>query len=69
MHGEVAETALEVGPIPSHPHEGVPGSARDRRPRRRRVLAVVAAAAAAVEVVGLALRNMSPLGHFTSAAA
>ena len=60
---------LGGGPIPSHPHQGVPGSTRDRRPRRRRVLAVVAAAAAAVGVVGLALRDTSPLGNFTSAAA
>jgi pimeloyl-ACP methyl ester carboxylesterase len=40
-----------------------------RRPRRRGVLAAVAAVAAAVGVVGLALRDTSPLGHFTSAAA
>lgn len=42
---------------------------RDRRPGRRRVPAAVAAVAAAVGVVGLALRDTSPIGHFTSAAA
>jgi pimeloyl-ACP methyl ester carboxylesterase len=38
------------------------------RPRRR-VLAAVAAVSGAVGVVGLALRDTSPVGHFTSAAA
>jgi pimeloyl-ACP methyl ester carboxylesterase len=41
---------------------------RSRR-RRRRVLAVVAGVGAAVGVGVLALRNTSPVGHFTSAAA
>ena len=53
----------------SHPHQGVTGSMRNRRPRRRRVLVAVAAVAGAVGVVGLALRDSSPVGHFTSAAA
>jgi pimeloyl-ACP methyl ester carboxylesterase len=61
--------ALEVGPIPPHPHQRVPGSTRNRRPRRRGVLIAVAAVAAGVGVVWLALRDTSPLGHFTSAAA
>jgi pimeloyl-ACP methyl ester carboxylesterase len=42
---------------------------RNRRLRRRRVAAAVGACAAAVGVVGLALRDTSPVGHFTSAAA
>jgi pimeloyl-ACP methyl ester carboxylesterase len=42
---------------------------RDRRQRRRRVLVAVAAVAAAIGVVWLALRDTSPVGHFTSAAA
>ena len=41
---------------------------RPRR-RRRRVLAAVPAVAAAVGVVVLVLRDTSPVGHFTSAAA
>jgi pimeloyl-ACP methyl ester carboxylesterase len=41
---------------------------RNRR-RRRRVLVAVAAVAAAIGVVWLALRDTSPVGHFTSAAA
>jgi pimeloyl-ACP methyl ester carboxylesterase len=39
------------------------------RPRRRRVLTAVAAVGAAAGVIGLALRETSPVGHFTSAAA
>jgi pimeloyl-ACP methyl ester carboxylesterase len=58
---------LEVGPIRSHPHQGVPGSTRGRRARN--CVLAAAAAAAALGVVGLALRDTSPLGHFTSAAA
>jgi pimeloyl-ACP methyl ester carboxylesterase len=50
----------------SHPHQGSPGSMRNRGPCRRVMAAV--AAAGAVGVVGLALRHASPLGRFTSAA-
>ena len=56
--------AVKVVPI-SDTHQGVFGSTRNRR----RVLAAVAAVAAVGGVVGLALRNTSPIGHFTSAAA
>jgi pimeloyl-ACP methyl ester carboxylesterase len=41
---------------------------RNRRRRHRRVLVAVAAVAAAIGVVWLALRDTSPVGHFTSAA-
>jgi pimeloyl-ACP methyl ester carboxylesterase len=42
---------------------------QNRQPRRRRTIAAVAAVAAAIGVLWLALRDTSPVGHFTSAAA
>ena len=54
--------------MPSHPYHGVLGSMRNRGRRRRRVVVGFAAAAAAVGMVGLALRDTSPIGHFTTAA-
>jgi hypothetical protein len=69
LHDRVAVTSLGGQPMPSHPHQGIPRSRQDRRPHRRLAPVAVAAVAAVIGVVWLALRDTSPVGHFTSAAA